>query len=328
MLSEASSLYVSACAAEIEALPDWLKAAAPRDATVTGLFTPLVNHRAYAVPEIELRARTFLLTRELKRLMAQGWVEYCPWRYSRIDAWMGAPRRFDTAAIMLSSPDEYGMCSLGVQSDFFPALHKQVDRIIGFINPQMPHTDGHAKIAIRELAATVDYDVPLLTMDIREADTASATIARLVAGLVPDGATIQLGTGQIPSEVLAQLTNHRNLRVHTGIVDDNILKLEQSGALDLSFPIVTGTAIGSKELYEALVDKRRFALKPVSYTHAYANTSPVQPSSLRSTPCSRVICWVRQAVRRLGEGSPLAQAAYLTLHAALRTAVADNRSLR
>ena len=271
VLADAKSLYVSACAAEIEVLPDLLLESPPTGATVTGLFSPLVNQRAYALPEIQLRARTFLLTRALKIRMAEGWVDYCPWRYSMIDRWMSASGRFDTAAIMISPPDANGMCSLGVQSDFFPALHGQVARIVGFINPRMPRSSGHRQISIDELSVAVDYDVPLLTMEMRAADCASASIARTIAGMVPDGATIQLGTGQIPSEVLAQLKDHRNLKVHTGIIDDNILKLEDSGALDRSLPIVTGTAIGSPGLYDALADPRRFAMSPVSFTHTYAN---------------------------------------------------------
>ena len=80
---------------------------------------------------------------------------------------------------------------------------------------------------------------------------------------------MQFGMGQIPSQVLARLGAHRGLRVHSGVIDDNILTLEQSGALDRDLPIVTGTAIGTPQLYEALGDAKRFTFRAVAHTHAY-----------------------------------------------------------
>lgn len=271
VLARTKSLYVSACAAEVCELPDLWAASGLRDAVVTALFSPLVNHRSYCDAERGIRTRTFLLPRALKGDMARGLVEFCPWRYSMIDRWMREPGRFDTAMVMLSPPDADGLCSLGPQADFFPSFHRDVKQIIGLINPHLPRTAGHEQIPFKSLALAIDYDFPLLEMDLRPGDAASDNIARLIAERVPDGATVQLGTGQLPSQVLARLAGHRNLSIHTGIIDDNILKLEAAGALDPSKPIVTGTAIGTRVLYDSIADQKRFALKPVAFTHAYAN---------------------------------------------------------
>lgn len=271
VLSQARSLYVSACAAEIADLPEILAACGLRDTVITGVFSPLVNQRSYADAARGLTVRTFLLTRALKADMARGLVEFCPWRYSIIDRWLRSPDRFDTAVVMLSPPDADGLCSLGPQADFFPSFHREVKQIIGFINPNMPRTAGHELIPYASLAAAVDYDEPLLEMTLRPADAVSVEIARHIAARVPDGATVQVGTGQLPSEVLAQLASHRNLSIHTGIVDDNILKLEASGAMAAGKPIVTGTAVGTRVLYDAIADVRRFALKPTAHVHAYAS---------------------------------------------------------
>lgn len=269
LLAGARSLYVSACAAEIPGLPGILRASGVRDAIVTGVFSPLVNHRSYADADLGLSVRAFLLTRALKDDAARGLVHFCPWRYSAIDRWITGPGRFDAALVMLSPPDADGTCSVGVQADFFPSFQGQVPRVIAFINPNMPDTAGHRRIRYDALAAVVDCDIPLLEMEGRAANGASVTIARSIADIVPNGATVQLGTGQLPSEVLAQLASHRHLRVHTGIVDDNILRLEEAGALSRDAPIVTGTAIGTRRLYDALSDRRRFALRPVAFTHDY-----------------------------------------------------------
>jgi acyl-CoA hydrolase len=267
ILSTAREIYVSACAAEIASAPDLFRTHAPRNATVTGIFSPMVNHRSYAIPPIGLRMRSFFLGREINRELADGWVDYCPWRYSVIDKWLSTSAKFDTALVMASPPGPDGKCSLGVQVDFLPNFIGRIDRVIGFINPNMPRTVGDGLIDYRAFTALVDYDVPLLTMESPEADETTRSIATLIADLISDGATVQVGIGKIPSQVLAQLQGHRDLRINTGVIDDNLLALEASGALDRRAPIVTGTAVGTTRLYDAVSDSR-FSFRAVSHTHA------------------------------------------------------------
>jgi len=56
-------------------------------------------------------------------------------------------------------------------------------------------------------------------------------IARHVAGLVEDGATLQLGIGNVPEAVLAALHGHRDLGLHSGAVGDGIATLAEAGVL-------------------------------------------------------------------------------------------------
>ncbi len=270
ILSSAKSIYVSGFTAEITEAPELFRQHQPADATVTGLFSPLMNRRSYADPDIGLRVRSFLLTPALKRDLSTGMVDYCPWRYGAINRWLAAPGRFDTALVMMSPPDNAGKCSLGVQVDFLPSFHAKVDRLVGFINPNMPRTAGEGLIDYSALSGVVDYDAPLVTVVPKSPDPAAIKIAANIVELVPDHATVQFGVGQIPSQVVVQLKNHRGLRIHSGVVDDSILALDASGALDQDSPIITGTAIGSKQLYEALAGNGRFSFRSVSYTHSHS----------------------------------------------------------
>jgi acyl-CoA hydrolase len=269
ILSSAKSIYVSGAAAEIPVARSILRRHRPTDATVTGIFTPPLNHRSYADPDTGLRMRAFFLLPEVKRHIELGLIDYCPWRYGAVHRWMIEPGRFDTALVMLSPPDAHGKCSLGVQTDFLPRFCQHVERIVGFINPTMPRTVGEGQIDYRALAAVVDSDAPLNTLAQRLPDPAATRIAEHIVGLVPDGATVQVGIGQIPSQVLARLVNHRGLRIHSGVVDDNVLALEESGALDRDAPIVTGTAVGTARIYDAVADDPRFSFRAVAYTHSY-----------------------------------------------------------
>lgn len=269
IVASARNIYVSACSSEIETVPEILREHRPLNARVTGVFSPMVNRRSYADAELGIRVRTVLLTKALKRDMALGLVDHCPWRYSMIDQWLCAPDRFDTALVMMSPPDAAGNCSLGVQTDFLPSFLHQVERVVGFINPHMPRTTGDAAVPYASLAAVVDHDAPLPTMVDRAADETAIAIARRIVELVPDNAAVQFGVGQIPSQVIAALSGHRGLSVHSGVVDDNILALEASGALDPDVPIVTGTAVGTKALYDAIDGNDRFSFRRVGHTHSH-----------------------------------------------------------
>ncbi len=287
IVESARNIYVSACSAEIETMPEILREHRPQNAAITGVFSPMVNRRSYADAELNLRVRTFLLTKALKADMARGLVDHCPWRYSMIDQWLSAPGRFDTALVMMSPPDATGNCSLGVQTDFLPSFLHRVDRVVGFINPQMPRTTGDAAVPYAALSAVVDHDTPLPTMVDRAADETAIRIAHRIVELVPDHATVQFGIGQIPSQVIAALSGHRGLSVHSGVVDDNILALAASGALAPDAPIVTGTAVGTKALYDAIDGNDRFSFRSVAHTHSHAVIS--------ARPCFMAINSVLQA---------------------------------
>lgn len=58
-----------------------------------------------------------------------------------------------------------------------------------------------------------------------------AQIGRHVAALVPDGATVQLGLGSVPTAVIGALRTRRDLGVHSGIVAAPLLDLIDSGVI-------------------------------------------------------------------------------------------------
>ena len=55
-------------------------------------------------------------------------------------------------------------------------------------------------------------------------------IARNVAALIPDGATIQTGIGGIPEATLALLGNHKDLGIHSEMVPDGAIDLIEIAA--------------------------------------------------------------------------------------------------
>lgn len=267
-LGTACEVYVSGCAAEIVALPDMLGNRLA-GATITSILSPLVNVRSYASPHVGRRCRTFFLNAEVKKHLDLGVVDLCPWSYSQIAYWLAHRAAIDAVVVMVTPPDADGFVSLGVQTDFFPLFRHRVGKLIAVVNPQMPRTMGMSRFPLSGFAAVFAIDQPLLSPpEAHEGDDPEIKqIASHVANMIPDGATIQLGLGKVSQSVARGLVNHKALGVVSGLVDDNILTLEGLGVLDRTRPILTGAAIGSRALYEALNGNERFCFSTTAETH-------------------------------------------------------------
>lgn len=265
----AREIYVSGCSAEIADLPNLLKSETA-GATVTGVFSPIMNTQSYADPELPRRCRTFFLNSALRRDLERGAVDFCPWTYSSMTRWLTEPGRFDTAVVMVAPPDDNNECSFGTQTDFLPDFYTKIPRLIGVINPNMPRTGGTPGIPLDRFAAVFELDAPLqeFVSDLGAIDATTEIIAQNVAALIPNRATLQMGIGRISQAVALSLDGHRGLRIHSGLVDDAVIRLEEAGALDRSVPIVAGVAMGTHMLYEVIDRNPRFCFRTSSFTHS------------------------------------------------------------
>src|SRR5439155_878619 len=76
-------------------------------------------------------------------------------------------------------------------------------------------------------------------------------IGHHVAALVPDGATVQVGVGAIPQAVLEALVDHRELALHSLLVDSSVTLVERgvvTNALKRIHRGRMGTAVTSPRL--------------------------------------------------------------------------------
>jgi acyl-CoA hydrolase len=175
----------------------------------------------------------------------------------------------DVAFVQVSPPDSEGRCSYGAGPDYIADAVRHARVVIAEVNARCPRT-GPAAVDWRLLDAVVHTDRPLIEAPVAVPGSIEERIAAHVAALVPDGATLQIGVGALPSAILAALRGHRGLRVHSGMICDGVLDLMQSSAIDGA--VVTCAALGSALLFGALGD---VAFHPVSFTHAPATLAAV-----------------------------------------------------
>ena len=179
----------------------------------------------------------------------------------------------DVAFIQVSPPDKHGFCSLGVSVDItIPAIQK-AKIVVALVNPQVPRTHGDGIIHINRIDYGVHIDHPIHQAIFGEPTEIENQIGKHVANLVENGATLQMGIGNIPNAVLANLTNHKRLGIHTEMFSDGLLDLVEQGVVTgedkflKTNKIVTTFAIGSQRLYDFVDDNPSVHFKEAAYTN-------------------------------------------------------------
>ncbi len=189
----------------------------------------------------------------------------------------------DVAIVHVSPPDKHGYCSLGVSVDIAQAAVKSAKYVIAQVNPRMPRTLGDGLVHIKEFHGMVEVSEELPEVVSAGSDSdAPRRIGSYCAELIEDGATLQMGIGSVPDAVLASLTNHRQLGVHTEMFSDGIIPLIKSGVITNEHKrkhrgkTVTSFLLGSRKLYDFVDDNPSIAVLGINYVNdtAVIRTNP------------------------------------------------------
>ena len=179
----------------------------------------------------------------------------------------------DVAFIQVSPPDQHGYCSLGVSVDITLPAVQTAKKVIAQINPRVPRTHGDGIIHISRIFAAIELDEPIYATPMAKPTEIEQQIGRHVAGLIEDGATLQMGIGGIPNVVLANLMNHKRLGIHTEMLSDGVLPLIENGVITgeekkiKTGKLVTCFALGSQKLYDFVDDNPAVHFKEAGYTN-------------------------------------------------------------
>jgi len=179
----------------------------------------------------------------------------------------------DVAFIQVSPPDKHGYCSLGTSVDVTLSAIETATLVIAQVNPKVPRTHGDGIIHIAKIDYAIEVNTPIHSANLGAPSTVEETIGQYVASLVDDGATLQLGIGNIPNAVLNNLNNHKRLGIHTEMFSDGILPLVEKGIITgedkvvKPGKIVTCFAMGSQKLYDFIDDNPNVHFKAASYTN-------------------------------------------------------------
>ena len=180
----------------------------------------------------------------------------------------------DVALIQVSPPDSHGYCTLGTSVDIARSAVEMAKHVIAQVNPLMPRTHGDGFVHISKIDAMVWYNAELPEVDYSgQVNQAVEKIGLNVASLIEDGATLQMGIGSIPDQVLKNLTTHQNLGIHTEMFSDGVIPLLESGVINNTRKklnngrSVTSFITGTRKLYDFVNDNQAIRVMDISYVN-------------------------------------------------------------
>jgi len=180
----------------------------------------------------------------------------------------------DVALIQVSPPDEHGYCSLGASVDIAKAAVETAKHVIAQVNPLMPRTHGQGFVHISKIDAMVWHVAELPEVNYAfESNNVVKKIGLQVASLVEDGATLQMGIGNIPDQVLKNLATHKHLGIHSEMFSDGIIPLIENGVVDNSLKkinvgrSVTAFLTGTRRLYDYVNDNPGIRVMEINYVN-------------------------------------------------------------
>ncbi len=212
-----------------------------------------------------------------RALARAGALDILATHYSELPAILGAdgagPLRVDVVFLSLPPPRPDGTFGLGLGADYIATLISQARVVIAEVNDQVPDLSCDRRLSPAEVDVAVHVSRPPAEYPAAAPRDIEDTIAGHIAGLIPDGATIQLGIGSMPSAVARRLRGHRDLGVHSGMITDAVAELMEAGVVTGACKtadrglVVTGFLMGTHKLIRLAAGDAAITLRDTRYTH-------------------------------------------------------------
>ena len=232
-------------------------------------------------PEVlsKVDARVFFMGDPDRKMVALGisegrkYLSYVPINFSNIPRALTEHIRVNTFLVTVSPMDASGHFSLGTNNDYASTVLRHCDRVVVEVNRNMPRVFGDSLVHVSEVQAIVENHAPLVNVPYKDPDEDSMKIGKCIAEKIPDGATLQLGIGNLPNAVALLLENHNDLGIHSELFSHAFVRLVKSGVANGRKKTlhprkhVFTFAIGDDEVYEFINDNPSME----SYASSYVN---------------------------------------------------------
>lgn len=238
------------------------------------LYRALTQRKTYDLPKDKLLQIAIFLASD-RQAMNEGLVELLPNHFGDTPKLI-AEREDQIVPMFLASPmDEEGYFSLGLSNSYVGYNLANAKNIIIEVNENYPYTYGlNHRVHINDVTAIVEDNTPIDELPNPKIDEKSAKIGSIIADIIPDNATLQIGYGAVPSAVMNKLTDKKGLGFHTEMLPTNAIELANKGALTNENKetyigkTVTTFAMGSRELYDWLDHNEDVYFLPVDVSNS------------------------------------------------------------
>lgn len=263
----------------VKALTD--RAGELADVEIIQLFTK--GEAPYAEKSLAecFTVNSFFIGRNVRDLIQEGLGDYTPILMSDI------PRQFDSgripidvALIQVTPPDAMGKVSLGISVDIVKSAAENASLVIAQVNPRMPYVQGDSLLDIYDLDILVPVESELIERKTSgDCNEICEKIGNNLAGLVPNGSTVEfglgriLGMGRLPQTMQYYLHEKKDIGIHTEMLTDGIIDLIESGAVTGNRKtmdrgkITASFCMGTRRLYDYVDNNPLFCFRPTEYVN-------------------------------------------------------------
>jgi 4-hydroxybutyrate CoA-transferase len=230
----------------------------------------------YFTPDMaeHIRINNMFISHNLREKVNQGLADFTPVSLSDIPKLFRSGRiPLDIAVIQVSPPDAHGYCSYGVETGATKSAAESAQMVIAEVNHKAPRTLGDSFIHVNRINHFVEVDYRIQELPPSPPSKIQDDIAKHIAELIPNGATLQMGIGGIPDAVLSRLTDHQHLGIHTELFSDGVIDMIVNDVIDNTMKgihekkVVAGFALGTQKLYDFIDDNPIFEFHPTEYVN-------------------------------------------------------------
>jgi len=269
-------VYIQCAAATPSVLLDALVARAPDLRDVAMIHLHIEGPGPHLAPEMapHFRHRALFIGPNARAAVNEGRAEFVPVFLSDVPVlFERGLMPLDTVLVNATPPDSHGFCSLGTSVEAMHAAIRAAKTVVVQFNHAMPRTLGESFIHVSQIDYAIEVDVPLYERPIGPVGDVERRIGEYIADLVPDGATLQLGIGAIPTATALALTGKKDLGIHTEMFTDSVVDLVEAGVITGARKernrgkLVAAFMMGSKRLYEFVNDNPMVEMRAVDFTN-------------------------------------------------------------
>jgi len=146
--------------------------------------------------------------------------------------------------------------------------------VVAQVNPRMPITWGDSFVHVDEIDFLVPYEEPLVeALPTIKDNEISRRIGHYVSQLVDDGATLQIGFGNLPYAILQYLEAKKDLGLHTQLITDGLLPLFEKNVITnkkktlLPGRAVASLCMGSEKIYRYVDNNPAFYFRSSEFVN-------------------------------------------------------------
>lgn len=219
-----------------------------------------------------------------RALCNMGRASFLPMRYSEFPKAFGrhGTLRPDVMLAQLPPPCSDGAISPGAVGSIFLDIARSTRLVIAEFSKGQPVTQSLPLLTTSHIDVGVEVDVARPVMRSVEASPEEQKVAKHVAALIPDRATLQLGIGGAVDAVLNELRNHQGLGVHSGLISDGLVPLIESGVItnehkgSMRGKTVGGIVAGTERLLDWAHLNEDLLVVPAKTSHGLRSLSKVR----------------------------------------------------